>query len=387
MEGETLSLDSGPFVVLDDARDCGAAFILQDPVDVIVASSMGEVRPALETARNHIRSGRIVAGFLSYEAGAAFETKLNSDTTRSTTEPLVWFGCFDKVTHYNDIGDLLPEPGTLPQDIRANWSYDQYVTAADAVLERIKAGDIYQANLTFPVSLRMTSSPMAQYASLRKRQQAGWGGMVHTGKRWLMSLSPELFFTLSEGSLQARPMKGTAPRAMDVDADIRRIKALQDSSKERAENLMIVDLIRNDFSRISRPGSVKVPELFSIETYPTVHQMTSQITAELCEGKDAIDVLEACFPCGSVTGAPKIRAMEIISDLEAEPRGSYTGSLGIFLPDGSAAFNVLIRTLSWAERDMKAKLNVGSGITSGSCPTLEWRECLSKLNFAGRRNS
>ena len=216
--------------------------------------------------------------------------------------------------------------------------------------------------------------PLALYAAIRPRARAGWGGIVFTGRHWLLSFSPELFFTVVGGRATARPMKGTAPAGSDPDA-------LRRDPKQRAENLMIVDLIRNDLSRLSKPGTVEVPSLFEVETYPTLLQMTSTVTAELEEGRDAVDLIETIFPCGSVTGAPKIRAMEIIAGLEREQRGPYTGSIGRVAPDGEAAFNVAIRTLVLEKGGGVARIGLGSGIVADSVAAEEWRECLAKGGF------
>jgi para-aminobenzoate synthetase/4-amino-4-deoxychorismate lyase len=240
--------------------------------------------------------------------------------------------------------------------------------------ERIAGGDIYQANYTFQADVPVAGEPLSIYAALRRRAQASYGAVVWTGGEWLLSLSPELFFSLEGGRLTARPMKGTAP----PDADP---AALSGDPKQRAENLMIVDLLRNDLSRVALPGSVAVPELFRVEHYPTVQQMVSTVTATLAPERDAVDVLEALFPCGSITGAPKIKAVELIAGAEAEPRGAYTGAIGAVNPAGEAAFNVAIRTLHLRPDEPRASLGLGSGIVADSDPGAEWLECLAKGAF------
>ena len=220
----------------------------------------------------------------------------------------------------------------------------------------------------------MLGSPLALYAGLRARARAGHGALIFTGAHWILSLSPELFFTLDEGRVTTRPMKGTAMPGTDP-------ARLRDDPKQRAENLMIVDLLRNDLSRVARPGTVRVPELFAVETYPTVLQMTSTVTAELEGDAGPVELIEAIFPCGSITGAPKIRAMEIIHALEPEPRGVYCGAIGGLAPDGQAAFNVAIRTLTLKAGATVARLGLGSGIVADSKAGDEWRECLAKGAF------
>jgi para-aminobenzoate synthetase/4-amino-4-deoxychorismate lyase len=207
--------------------------------------------------------------------------------------------------------------------------------------------------------------------------------LVATGERHLLSLSPESFFTLQDGALTCRPMKGTAIRGDTAEEDAMRVAALGSDPKQRAENLMIVDLMRNDLSRVAAPGSVAVPDLFTVETYPTIHQMTSTVTATLAEGRDAIDVIAALFPCGSITGAPKQRSMEVIGDVESAPRGAYTGSIGRIDASGDAAFNVAIRTL--VVTDGGAELGLGSGIVADSRADEEWAECLAKGAFVTAR--
>jgi para-aminobenzoate synthetase/4-amino-4-deoxychorismate lyase len=222
--------------------------------------------------------------------------------------------------------------------------------------------------------------PLALYAGLRQRASAGHGGVVYTGAQWLLSLSPELFFECRDGKLVARPMKGTATRDPDPLCDKAAVATLASDEKQRAENLMIVDLMRNDLSRVAVAGSVEVPALFAVETYPTVHQMTSTITAQLQPAKDAVDVLNALFPCGSITGAPKLRAMEIIAEVEHGRRGVYTGSIGRIDAGGrDAAFNVAIRTLTLDESG--ATMGLGSGIVDDSRAGPEWAECLAKGAF------
>ena len=203
------------------------------------------------------------------------------------------------------------------------------------VLELIVAGDIYQANLTFPSTVAMLGDPAALYARLRTSAAAGYGALIDTGERQLLSLSPELFFALEGGQLTCRPMKGTARRGTDPAEDHALAADLQADAKQRAENLMIVDLMRNDLSRVAAAGSVQTPALFALETYPTIHQLTSTVTATLDDGRDAVDVLAALFPCGSITGAPKRRAMEVIAAVEGLPRGAYTGAIGRIGPSGN----------------------------------------------------
>lgn len=362
---------SAPFVLLDDARPGGRARLFTGLAGTVETRDPSEIAGCLERLR-----GAAAAGFLAYEAGLALEPKL-APLRHSPGEeepPLLWFGRFDKEEEV-DAEALLPDPaGAWAGKARPLISRAEYGTALAAVKAHIEAGDIYQANLTFAADVPLAGHPLALYAALRARARAGHGGIVFTGAHWLLSLSPELFFTLEGGEVTTRPMKGTAPRDADPIA-------FQADPKQRAENLMIVDLLRNDLSRVARPGSVDVPILFAVETYPTILQLTSTVTAELEEGFGPIDLVNALYPCGSITGAPKIRAMEIIAALEAAPRGPYCGAIGRLAPDGEAAFNVAIRTLVLKAGARVARLGLGSGIVADSSASDEWRECLAKGAF------
>jgi len=376
-----LSLDR-PFVLLDDARAEGAApaRLYRDPVATLVAHEPQQVLDALETLRG---KSQHVAGFLSYEAGHVLEPRLHALGNPGPL-PLLWFGIFDGYEEIpaEDVAAVLPDPcsgwlgSPAPQIDRA-----EYAAAFSSVADYIAAGDIYQVNLSFRAEVATQGHPLALYAGLRARALAGYGGVVWTGEDWLLSLSPELFFALQDGKVTTKPMKGTAARAAAHAEDRIAINRLANDPKQRAENLMIVDLLRNDLSRVAMSGSVKVPQLFSVETYPTIHTMTSTVTARLEPGRTAIDLIKAIFPCGSITGAPKIRAMEIIDEVEPSPRGAYTGSIGRIDPSGNAAFNVAIRTLHLQNGAQRATIGLGGGIVADSHMGDEWEECLTKGRF------
>jgi para-aminobenzoate synthetase/4-amino-4-deoxychorismate lyase len=379
--GVTIDL-SAPFILLDDARAGGRALLYRSPVEIVEAREAEAVRPALERLREAGRGGLHAAGFMAYEAGYALEPKLRRLSGAGDEQPLLWFGLFERAEELSDVAAALPEPASAwAPPARPLIERADYEAAVARVKAHIAAGDIYQANLSFAAEVAFEGDPLALYAGLRRRSAAGHGGIVHTGDHLLLSLSPELFFTLESGRITTRPMKGTAERAQTLDEDAQTSRELAADPKQRAENLMIVDLLRNDLSRVSKPGTVEVPELFAIETYPTVHQMTSTVTSELADGLDAVAVLEALFPCGSITGAPKIRAMEIIAGEEKRARGVYTGSIGRIAPDGSASFNVAIRTLAIRRGENRAAIGLGSGIVADSRAADEWRECLAKGAF------
>ena len=374
------------WMLFDDAREGGAPpRLYRSPHERILARSIDEVEPALERIAQAVAAGAHAAGYLAYEAGYAFESSLRAGA-RVGDGPLLSFGLFDGF-EAPDLARLLPDPAgafvgpPCPQIARS-----AYEDAARTVREHLFAGDYYQANLTFGCDVAVAGEPLALYARLRNSARAGWGGVILDEDRAILSLSPEQFFTIRDGIIEARPMKGTAPRRADPQADRAEVALLAADEKQRAENLMIVDLMRNDLARVAETGSVTVPQLFAVETYPTVHQMVSRITARLRPGVSACDVLQTIFPCGSVTGAPKIAAMAALRQLEPEPRGAYTGSMGWIEPDtphgaGDAAFNVLIRTLEWRRGATRATLGLGSGLVVDSKPRDEWAECLLKGDF------
>ena len=373
-----------PFVLLDDARPGGAITLYSNPREIVVAQQADQVVPALGRLRAELNAGRHAAGWLAYEAGHAIEPKLARLACDGGKLPLLWFGLFDSAdpVRVADLPSLLGDPdGAWAGAPRPIISRDAYDAAHARVQELIAAGDIYQANLSFRADVPIQGSPLGLYAKLRRSACAGWGGIVHDGRNWLLSLSPELFFKSDGEKVETRPMKGTAPRSRYPAEDAALAAALAADPKQRAENLMIVDLIRNDLSRVSVAGSVVAPELFAIEHYPSVHQMVSAVEARLAPGRDAIDLIEALFPCGSVTGAPKLRAMEVIAEVEADARGPYTGAIGAFAPDGKAAFNVAIRTLVLEEGRDEARIGLGSAVVADSTADGEWDECLTKGAF------
>jgi para-aminobenzoate synthetase/4-amino-4-deoxychorismate lyase len=367
------SLGAEPFVLLDDQSGGGGgrALLFSKPSVIVETRDPDSVPACLAQLE-----GRHAAGFLAYEAGYALEPKLEPLRCRPPggEPPLLWFGLFDPPLEV-DAAALLPSgAGAWAAAPRPRIARADYERAVSRVLARIEAGDIYQANLTFGADVPFAGHPLALYSALRARSRARYGAVVFTGAHWILSLSPELFFETDGRRISARPMKGTAPRSADPET-------LRADPKQRAENLMIVDLLRNDLSRVSRPGTVRVPSLFEIETYPTLHQMTSTVTAEIEGDAAPARLLGALFPCGSVTGAPKIRAQQILHELEPGPRGIYTGAIGRVAPGGEALFNVAIRTLVVRDGGRVARLGLGSGIVADSRAADEWRECLAKGAF------
>ena len=373
-----------PFVLLDDARPGGPHILYREPLGIVEAHHPQEVAPALDRLRAALAEGRHAAGWIGYEAGLGLEPRLAPLAHAGGALPLLWFGLFARAEQIDEtmlaeaLGDAA---GAWVGAPRPGISRTDYDAAHARVQQLIAAGDIYQANLSFRADVAIAGNPLAIYARLRRNARAGWGGIVHDGRNWLLSLSPELFFKSDGSHVEARPMKGTAPRGADAAEDEALATALAADPKQRAENLMIVDLIRNDLSRVAKPGSVVTPALFAVERYPTVLQMVSSVEADLAPGRDAIDLIRATFPCGSVTGAPKVRAMEVIAEVEADARGPYTGAIGALAPDGGAAFNVAIRTLVVEEGRDAARIGLGSAVVADSTVDGEWQECLAKGAF------
>ena len=374
-----------PFVLLDDARRDGGAELFMRPVGIIEATSPDQMRPALDRLRSALSDGHWAAGFVGFEAGYALELRLRQRFRFPADGlPLLWFGLFERRERLTpgEVDALLGDGRATIGSLRPRLDRTAYEAMVRRAQTLIAAGDIYQANVTFAADVEFDGHPVALYRRLRAAQAAPHGALLHTGSGWALSFSPELFFALDDGRLTTRPMKGTAARSPTADNAV--AAALAADPKNRAENLMIVDLLRNDLSRVAVAGSVAVDELFRVETYPTVHQMTSTVSATLAPGRSGVDVFETLFPCGSVTGAPKIRAMEVIAELEPAPRGLYTGSIGRLGPDGSADFNVAIRTLIIPGDRRRALLGLGAGIVADSEPEAEWAECLTKAAFLER---
>ncbi|HSG35601.1 MAG TPA: aminodeoxychorismate synthase component I [Sphingomonadaceae bacterium] len=385
-----------PFVLLDDARENGAsdAQLFENPREIFVARRPGEVALVLDAAnRARVDTGGTLAGYIAYEAGLALESRLLPLAERSSgaAGPLVWLGLFEKAESIPaaqvpawlaEHAGAGPAPSIGP--MQPQISTGAYLEQFDVLQEAIRAGDIYQANFTMQMAGSTRGDPLALYAAIRPAGNAGYGGIIFDGSHWLLSFSPELFFTLRGRSVKVKPMKGTRPRGRSPEDDGHLARELAGSVKDKAENLMIVDLMRNDLSRVAVAGSVTVDDLFAIESYPTVHQMVSTVRAELQEGMDAIDVIRAIFPCGSITGAPKIRAMELIDETERDARGPYCGAIGRIDANGDAAFNVAIRTIRLTPEENgrgTAVLGVGGAIVADSTGMSEWREALIKSDF------
>lgn len=360
-----------------DQGPAGPGTRFDGPSQIIRADKAEDVPRALAALDDARAQGAWVAGYASYELGYVLEPRLSGRLPQTRRLPLMCFGV------YGDPAQIdLPNALGGVTSFEPRWNEARYSKAFRAVHDAIGAGDIYQANLTFPIDLEVQGDSASLYTALTAGQAVGHGALVEQdGLPDLLSRSPELFFRTDEaGRIETRPMKGTQPRSEDMAEDARRRNFLSTDEKNRAENLMIVDLLRNDISRVALPGSVHVPELFKVETYATVHQMVSLVRAQLQVGAGLSDILKALFPCGSITGAPKIRAMEILSDLEPWARDIYCGTIGWAAPDGRSEFNVAIRTLM--VEDGAATLNVGGGVVWDSTAPSEYEEALWKARFA-----
>jgi para-aminobenzoate synthetase/4-amino-4-deoxychorismate lyase len=366
-------------VVLDFKDDCGPGvgrLRFTRPVEIVSASSLEEVRPALAEVERAAARGLYAAGFVAYEAAPAFDRALKVRPGVPDL-PLVWFGVFERPSE--------EEPGGGGEFRVSDWSPSvgraEYVRDVEAVREAIARGDTYQVNYTLRLRARFEGDDFAFYQRLRAAQRTRFGAYVNAGRFRVLSASPELFFRRRGRRVETRPMKGTAARGRWREEDAAQAAQLAASGKNRAENLMIVDLLRNDLGRVAETGTVCVEELFKIERYPTVFQMTSTVAAVLREGATLEDLFAALFPCGSVTGAPKVSTSRIIASLEGEPRGVYCGAVGFVAPGGDCAFNVAIRTVVLDAETGEAVYGVGGGVTWDSTPGGEYAEALDKARL------
>ncbi len=367
-EEGTASLE--PTAILD--LDLFGHLELTDPVAVYRASSLEQVRPVLRAAEAAAAAGRWVAGHVAYEAAPVFDPALR--VRPGGRGPFAWFAAFDGP------GEATPrEPSEASlEGLEPDIDERGFTGAVEAARDAIGWGVAYQVNLSLRLRGRFSGSPATLYRRLHAAQGGRQGAFLAMGRRALASASPELFFERDGDRIRVRPMKGTAPRGRFPEEDERMAAALSASEKERAENVMITDLMRNDLGRIARVGTVRVDALCDVERYRTVHQMTSTVEARLRPGTTLDEVFAALFPCGSVTGAPKASAMDLIARLERSPRGPYCGAVGAIAPDGRAAFNVAIRTVDLDLATGEAVYGAGAGITWASRARAEWREVLAK---------
>lgn len=374
-------------VLLETHRpdELGADTYLFDTLeDVIWADRVQEVVPALVRAQVWLEKGCFIAGYIGYEAAPAFLPVPARDPLDGPTH-LLWLGVYDTPLRVPRTGRTVPIP--KPSDdltmgeLSPRIPRRRYLEALRRIRRYLEDGNTYQVNFTFGMDGRFTGSSVDLYARLRAAQPVPYGAYIRHGPTAVVSLSPELFVHVDGNEVTLKPMKGTARRGRTTSEDREVVERLLASEKDRAENRMIVDLLRSDIGRLARPGSVQVPAFFSVERHPTVFQATSTITAMLQRRANLIDLFQSLFPCGSVTGAPKIETMRIINELESEPRGVYTGAVGFLGPGGRGAFSVAIRTLVSDEEKGSFRVDIGSGVTIASEPRSEYEECLLKARF------
>jgi para-aminobenzoate synthetase/4-amino-4-deoxychorismate lyase len=373
-------------ILLDNASDDQSpCWLFEKPLRIIRADCAEEVAAALADIDIAIANAHYVAGFFSYELGHVLESRFAKAQTKKPDAPLLWFGVFqDRKALNRDqasawLGAQVTGDYAISQP-KLSWDESAYASRFAEVKEALLAGDIYQLNLTFRAAFSLYGDIRAFYRDLRAQQPVKYGAFIQTDGFQVLSLSPEMFLRQEGRHLETRPMKGTAARGETPEADEAAQRHLSSDEKSRAENLMIVDLMRHDLGRIAELGSVKVKELFTVETYPTLHQMTSTIEARVRKDVSVAEMVRAVFPPGSITGAPKIRAMEIINELEDKPRGVYTGAIGMFTPQREALFNVAIRTLFVGEKG-QTSLGIGSGVVFDSDQHREYEECCLKMAF------
>jgi len=345
------------------------------PRQTLVAHRPAQVRPLLEAVQALARQGCWCVGYLRYEAAAAFDPAL---VVQEADGPLAWFGVHDAPQAWPEL-DVGNSAIAQWQEALSRTAFDQGMAE---IHRAIADGELYQLNYTASLHGTVTGAPSDLFMALQRAQPGGYAAFIDTGVEQVLSVSPELFFDWDGERILARPMKGTAPRGATAEIDAALAAQLLASAKERAENVMIVDLIRNDLSRVAQPFSVTVPHLFRLEALPSVWQMTSDVEARTRPGTTLVDVFAALFPCGSITGAPKVRAMQMIKSLEPEPRGVYCGAVGVVRPGGAATFNVAIRTVTVKGGSLRC--GIGSGITADATADGEWQEWRHKRAFLER---
>ncbi|OYT73986.1 MAG: aminodeoxychorismate synthase, component I [Armatimonadetes bacterium JP3_11] len=351
------------------------------PETVIAAYTHAELLPALAEVERAAQAGLSAVGFMAYEAAQGFDQAFPK---AQTGLPLLWFGLYQQL-------DIYPEPLSLVQNKgqtveRLDWqptlTQSDYDYAVRRIRDFIGAGDVYQVNYSFRLRTTLPTDDgmlLSLFCHLYRAQPVPYAAYIDAGEYVILSLSPELFFALEGKRIVSRPMKGTAPRGVTLEEDLQQAQALRCSEKNRAENLMIVDMVRNDLGRIAAMGTVRVPRLFEVERYATLWQMTSTVEAQT--DASLPEIFRALFPAASITGAPKIRAMQIIHELETTPRGIYTGAVGVVLPNRQAQFNVAIRTLCYDRATQQFEYGVGSGIVWDSENQAEYAECLTKAHL------
>ena len=366
-----------------DFRALGERYIFIQPIRELKTRDLAEVADLLAQVESYQEQGYYVVGYVSYEAAPAFEEKLAVHKLPLLGEYLLYFTVHDRV-------ETSPIPLTYEEvDLPSKWeevtSAEDYEKAISKIHHHLRQGDTYQVNYTVQLKQDLSANPFAIYNRMVVEQEAGYNAYVEHDEMAVISMSPELFFEQNDRELTTRPMKGTTKRGLTDDEDLKEAAWLEQDPKNRSENMMIVDLLRNDMNRISEVGSEHVERLCQVEQYSTVWQMTSTIKSQLRPDVDLVEIFRSLFPCGSITGAPKIATMEIIKNLEPQPRGVYCGTIGLLLPNGRRIFNVAIRTIQLYKG--QAIYGVGGGITWDSTWESEYREVHQKAAVLYRKQA
>ncbi len=365
----------------DTWQEGAEAVLLHDPRRVLVADQPAEVPGLLEEAQGELSQGRYLGGYLSYEAGIAFGLSTHPP---GDLVPLVWLASYPREHVHSlpqsELYPLMQPPDQTNLEVRLNVSSEEYMETIAAIKRLIAAGDTYQVNYTCHARFHLEADPLGYFLTLVRSHAVPYAAYLNLGKAQVLSLSPELFLQRRGTVLETRPMKGTRQRGRSGEEDERLAQELVTAEKDRAENVMILDMMRNDLGKIALVGSVEVPALFTAEKYRSLWQMTSTAVGQIPPELTLRDLMTATFPGASITGAPKHRTMEIIRGLELEPRGLYTGALGLFQPSGDFTCNLPIRTL--VHREGWFDLGIGAGIVWDSDPQSEYEETLLKSQFA-----
>ena len=364
-----------------DFRALGERYTFTQPIKELKTRNVAEVADLLAKVESYQEQGYYVVGYVSYEAAPAFEEKLAVHKAPLLAEYLLYFTVHDRVE--TSPIPLTYEEVDLPLKWREQTSAEDYEKAISQIHHYLRQGDTYQVNYTVQLKQDLSANPLTIYNRMVVEQEAGYNAYVEHDEMAVISMSPELFFEQNDLELTTRPMKGTTQRGVTDQEDLEQASWLEQDPKNRSENMMIVDLLRNDMNRISEVGSEHVERLCQVEQYSTVWQMTSTIKSQLREDVDLVEIFRSLFPCGSITGAPKIATMEIIKNLEPQPRGIYCGTIGLLLPSGRRIFNVAIRTIQLYMG--QAIYGVGGGITWDSTWKSEYREVHQKAAVLYRK--
>ncbi len=367
-----------------DAR-YGDSLFFSDPLETLTLHVGDDIAAWFAGLESRLDAGFCLAGWLGYEAGFLLDPAIASCASSADDRALLgWFGVYRHPERFSHEAVEAEDAAIATQrfkvsDLGFEFGEAEYCRSIERLREEIAAGNVYQVNFTGRCRFTFDGSPEALYVAMKRRQPSPWSAFLNTGDRHILSFSPELFFVRDGRLIETMPMKGTAPRRERPEEDLAEKAGLAACEKNRAENLMIVDLLRNDLGRICATGTVQASSLFETQTYPTLHQMVSTVRGELRSETRLHDLFRALFPSGSVTGAPKVRAMRLIRELERSSRGVYTGAVGFMLPEGRMAFNVAIRTIELQGRN--GVYGTGSGIVWDSNPRAEFRECMLKTRI------